>query len=196
MVSLTQAKQLIKIARDSISAYLEGKKIEPSEKIKKEFEEKTGVFVSLYLKDELAGCIGFPEPIFQLWLAVRKAAIGAAFGDPRFPPLVKQQMKDLRVELSILTKPEVIEVKDPKEYLKKIKIGKDGLIVKDEFGSGLLLPQVAVEWRWNVEEFLNQTCMKAGLDPSCWRNTKRNIYKFQGQVFTEEKGKLVEKKLY
>lgn len=196
MVSLTQAKQLIKIARDAISAYFEGKKVEPSEKIKKEFGEEKGVFVSLYLKDELAGCIGFPEPIFPLWLAVRKAAIGAAFGDPRFPPLVKKQMKDLRVELSILTKPEVIEVKDHKEYLKKIKIGRDGLMVKDEFGSGLLLPQVPVEWGWNVEQFLDQTCMKAGLDPSCWRNTKRNVYKFQGQVFAEEKGKLVEKKLY
>ena len=196
MVSLAQAKKLIKLAKDAISAYFEGKRLEVPEDLQKEFRDKTGVFVSLYVKNELAGCIGFPEPIFPLWLAVRKAAIGAAFGDPRFPPLVKAQMRDLRVEISILTKPEVIEVKDPREYLKKIKIGKDGLMVKDEFGSGLLLPQVPVEWGWGVEEFLNQTCMKAGLDPDCWRNTKRNVFKFQGKIFTEEKGKVVEKKLY
>jgi len=195
MVSLAQAKKLIKLAHDAISAYFEGKTLEVSEELQKEFKEEKGVFVSLYVKEELVGCIGFPEPIFPLWLAVRKAVIGAGFGDPRFPPLVKSQMRDLRVELSILTKPEVIEIKNPKEYLKKIKIGRDGLMVKDEFGSGLLLPQVAVEWGWDAEEFLNQTCMKAGLDPDCWRNTKRNVYKFQGQVFTEEKGKVVEKKL-
>jgi len=196
MVSLTQAKKLIKLAKDAISSYFQGKVLEVPKSFQDEFKDNRGVFVSLYVKDQLNGCIGFPEPIFPLWLAVRKAAIGAAFGDPRFPPLLKTQMKDLKIELTILTKPEVIKVKYPKEYLKKIKIGKDGLMVKDEFGSGLLLPQVPVEWRWDVEEFLNQTCMKAGLDPSCWRNTKQNIYKFQGQIFIEEKGKLVEKKLY
>ncbi|MBW2977826.1 TIGR00296 family protein [Candidatus Woesearchaeota archaeon] len=196
MVSLAQAKKLIKLAKDAISSYFEGKTLEVSEVLQKEFKEETGVFVSVYVKEDLAGCIGFPEPIFPLWLGVRKAAVSAGFKDPRFPPLVKAQMKDLRIELTVLTKPEVIEVKDPKEYMKKIKIGKDGLMVKDEFGSGLLLPQVPGEWGWNVEEFLNQTCMKGGLDPNCWRNTKRNIYKFQGQIFTEEKGKLVEKKLY
>jgi len=196
MVSLAQAKKLIKLAKDAVYAYFESKVLEVPENLQKEFNEKKGLFVSLYIKDDLAGCIGFPEPIFPLWLAVRKAAIGAGFGDPRFPPLTKPQFRDLRVELTILTKPKVIEIKDPKEYLKKIKIGKDGLMVKDEFGSGLLLPQVPVEWGWNVEEFLNQTCMKAGLDPDCWRNTKRNVYKFQGKIFTEEKSKVVEKKLY
>ena len=196
MVSLAQAKKLIKIAKDAISAYFKGKLLEVPENLQKEFNGKKGVFVSTYIKEELAGCIGFPEPIFPLWLAVRKAAVSAAFKDPRFPPLNKAQFKDIRVELTVLTEPKVIEVKDPKEYLKKIKIGKDGLMVKDEFGSGLLLPQVPVEWGWNAEEFLNQTCIKAGLDPNCWCNTKRNVYKFQGQVFTEEKGKIVEKKLY
>lgn len=195
MVSLGQAKKLIKIAREAISAYFEGKKIEVSEPLQKEFDEKSGVFVSLYVNEELAGCIGFTEPIFPLWIAIRKAAIGAAFGDPRFPPLTKQQMKDLRIEITILTKPELIKVNDPKEYLKKIEIGKDGLIIKDEFGSaGLLLPQVPIEWKWNVEEFLNNTCMKAGLNPNSWKDLRKHVYKFQGQIFTEEKVKIVEKK--
>ena len=69
-------------------------------------------------------------------------------------------------------------------------------MIKDEFGSGLLLPQVAVEWKWDAKEFLNQTCKKAGLAPDCWCNLKRNVYKFQAQVFAEENSKIVEKKLY
>ena len=136
------------------------------------------------------------RPIMALYKAIIQAAKGAAFEDPRFPPLREDQFDDLRVEISVLTEPEAIEVKDPKEYLDEIEIGKDGLMIKDEFGSGLLLPQVAVEWKWDTKEFLDQTCRKAGLEPDCWCNLKRNVYKFQAQVFAEEKGKLVEKKLY
>jgi hypothetical protein len=161
----------------------------------KEFKDVRGVFVSLYIKDELIGCIGFPDPTMALAKGVVSAAQGAAFEDPRFPPLKKSQMKDLKVELSVLTKPEEIEVKKPSEYISKVKIGKDGLVIRDEFGAGLLLPQVAVEWGWDSKEFLDNTCKKAGLSPDCWCNLKRNVYKFQAQVFTEEKGRIIEKKL-
>ncbi len=195
MTDIEQAKKLIKIARDSISSYFEGKEADVSEDIKKEFKEDRAVFVSLYVKDELTGCIGFPEPIIPLYKAVIDAARSAAFEDPRFPPLSREQFKELRIELSVLTKPEEIVVKDSAEYPEKVEIGKDGLVIKDKFGSGLLLPQVAVEWRWDSKEFLNQTCMKAGLSPDCWDNMKRNVYKFQAQVFEEKDGKVVEKKL-
>ena len=73
--------------------------------------------------------------------------------------------------------------------------GEDGLIIKDEFGAGLLLPQVAIEWGWDAKEFLDNTCRKAGLDVDCWNNMRRNVYKFQAQIFSEEKGKVIEKKL-
>ena len=196
MIKLEQAGKLIKLAREAISAYLKGKEVTVSEEIKGEFGEDSGVFVSLYIREDLIGCIGIPRPIMSLYKAVIQAAKGAAFEDTRFPPLREDQMDDLRVEISVLTEPEVIEIKDPKEYPEKVEIGKDGLMIKDEFGSGLLLPQVAVEWKWGAKEFLDQTCKKAGLEPDCWCNNKRNVYKFQAQVFAEEKGKVVEKKLY
>ncbi|MBW2966025.1 TIGR00296 family protein [Candidatus Woesearchaeota archaeon] len=196
MIKLEQAKKLIMLARNAISVYFKGKETTVSDEIKKEFGEDCGVFVSLYIRDDLIGCIGIPRPIMPLYKAVIQAAKGAAFEDPRFPPLREDQFDSLRVEISVLTEPDVIEIEKPEDYLKKIEIGKDGLMIKDEFGSGLLLPQVAVEWKWNAKEFLNQTCRKAGLEPDCWCNTKRNVYKFQAQVFAEENGKIVEKKLY
>jgi len=196
MIKLEQAEKLIKLARRAISAYFKGKEVQAEDELKKEFGEDSGVFVSLYIGNDLTGCIGIPRPIMPLYKAVIQAAKGAAFEDPRFPPLREDQFDRIRVEISVLTEPEAIEIDNPEEYLKKIEIGKDGLMIKDEFGSGLLLPQVAVEWKWDVKEFLEQTCMKAGLEPDCWNNTKRNVYKFQAQVFAEEKGKVVEKKLH
>lgn len=192
-ISLTQAKKLIKLAKDSILSYLENKEIKVCEDIKKEFKDKRGVFVSIYVQDELNGCIGYPEPVLSLYDAVIKASKGAAFEDSRFLPLTKEQFKKMRIELSVLTKPKEIEVKKYTEYPSKVKIGKDGLMIRDKFGSGLLLPQVAVEFGWNSEEFLNNTCIKAGLEPDCWKNLKRNVFKFSAQVFSEENGKLVEK---
>lgn len=195
MIKLSQAKRLIKLVRDSISDFFDNKEARISGDIKKKFGEKQGVFVSLYVDAELVGCIGYPEPVLPLYKAVIQSAIGAAFEDPRFPPLKKEQMKNLRIEISVLTKPEEIKVKDPSEYPKKVKIGVDGLVIRDEFGSGLLLPQVAVEWGWDSKKFLSETCRKAGLPPDCWDNMKRNVYKFQAQIFSEEKGKVIEKKL-
>lgn len=193
MIQLEQAKKLINLARDTISAYFENKEVVVSKDIKSEFKEDTGVFVSLYVRGDLIGCIGFPEPVMPLYKAIIDAAKGAAFEDPRFPPLSREQLKDLKVELSVLTNPEEIVVKDSSEYPSEVEIGKDGLVIKDEFGSGVLLPQVAVEWGWDSKEFLNQTCMKAGLSPDCWNNMKRNVYKFQAQVFVEKDGKIAEK---
>ncbi len=194
MLTINQAKKLIKLANDSISSYFKQKPLKIPESIKKTFGKKQGVFVSLYVKEELAGCIGFPEPTLPLYQAVIRGALGAAFEDPRFPPLKKEQLKNIRIELSVLTTPKEIKVKKPEEYLKEIKIGKHGLLVKDEFGSGLLLPQVPIEWKWNAKQFLDHTCMKAGLSPDCWNNMKRNVYKFQAQIFTEKDGKIIEKK--
>ncbi len=195
-ITIKQAEKLIKLARNAISAVFKGKEeFKIPEEHKKEFKEEKGVFVSLYIDEELIGCIGFPEPDRSLADAVVNAAQGAAFEDPRFPPLKKKQMNDLRVELSILTEPKEIEVNKASEYPKKVKIGKDGLMIRDRFGAGLLLPQVAVKWGWNSKEFLDNTCKKAGLSPDCWNNMKRNVYKFEAQVFTEEKGKVIEKKL-
>ena len=196
MMTLAKAKKLIKIARESITSFYKGKEPTISEELKKEFSKKQGAFISLYVKGELKGCIGYPRPIKSLWKTVIEVARSAAFEDPRFDPLQEKELKDLEIEISVLTEPEVIKVKKPEDYPSKIKIGKDGLMVKDEFGSGLLLPQVATEWGWDSKKFLDETCRKAGLSPDCWNNMKRNVYKFQAQVYREEKGKIVAKKVY
>lgn len=185
MLTQEQGKKLLKLARLSVKEYFKKSKL----KIRKtEFKEKQGVFVTIKSSEgELRGCIGYPYPEYPLGEAIQRAAISAAFKDPRFPPLTKSELDKVVFEISVLTKPELIEFKDPKECPKKIKIGEDGLIIKCGMNSGLLLPQVATDHEWDEEEFLQYTCYKAGLTPDMWMDKKTKIYKFQAQIFSEEK---------
>ena len=116
--------------------------------------------------------------------ALIEAAISVC-NDPRFPPLSEDELNQITIELSILTEPELIKVKDPREYLEKIEIGKDGLIIKRGVFSGLLLPQVAVEQEWSVEQFLENICLKAGLTIDSWMDENSKIYKFQAEIIHE-----------
>ena len=118
--------------------------------------------------------------------AVVEAAKAAAFADPRFLPLKQEEISKIKLEISVLTEPKEILVKG-QDILKEIKIGEDGLIMQFSGFSGLLLPQVAVEQKWNVLDFLRATCSKAGLPSEIWMNPNAHIYKFQAQVFSEEK---------
>ncbi|MDI6738479.1 MAG: TIGR00296 family protein [Nanoarchaeota archaeon] len=187
-LSLKQGEELVKAARNSI----EGKKAEL-----KSFEEEQGVFVTLhsYPSMDLRGCIGFPEPVMPLKKAIIQAAKAAAFEDPRFPPLDLKEK--FIVEVSVLTVPEEIKEKNPAKLPKKVNIGKDGLIVRYEMNSGLLLPQVFPEWKANEEQALSMACEKAGLPKEFWKTGKCTFFKFQAQVFREESpnGKIVEEKL-
>ncbi|MFA5887923.1 MAG: TIGR00296 family protein [Candidatus Nanoarchaeia archaeon] len=185
-LSLKQGTELVKAARNSI----ENKVIEL-----KGYEEKQGVFVTLhsYPSMSLRGCIGFPEPIMPLKKAIIESAKAAAFEDPRFPPIdIKKDI--FIVEVSVLTVPEEIKVKIPSELLKKIKIGEDGLIIRSEYASGLLLPQVFPEWNATPETALEMTCEKAGLPKEFWKTGKCKFFKFQAQIFKEKtpEGKVVE----
>jgi len=178
-------KRLVKIARDSIASYFEKKDVSFSDEDKERFKEKLGVFVTLKIGDELRGCIGFVEGVSPLYEGVAGAAKSAAFSDPRFTPLTKDEFKKVRAEVSVLTKPELIDVEKAEDYMEKIKIGEDGLIIKGSHGSGLLLPQVPSEWGWNVKEFLENLCMKAGLNKDEWKELENKVYKFQAEVFEE-----------
>jgi len=187
MYSLEHGKQLIKLARDAVSKYVDKKNFVASSSIKQMFSEPKGVFVTLTKQGNLRGCIGFPEPIYPLHEAIVKAAQSAASSDPRFPPLSKVELKEITIEVSVLTRPQRIDVRNPGEYLNHITIGKDGLIVRGTFNSGLLLPQVAVEYEWHPEMFLSQTCVKAGLNADSWHDFENcRVYKFQAQVFSEQ----------
>jgi len=188
---LSQNKtQLLEIARNSITLAFGKKPIDSMKTAEKELNEKKGAFVTLYLgkgkSKKLRGCIGFITSSLPLWRTVSECARLAAFDDPRFPPLKKEEMNHILIEISVMTPPESIKTKRPEDIVKDIKIGKDGLIV-EQFGlSGLLLPQVAPEYEWNAEEFLEQTCLKAGLPRRHWKEKGCKISKFQCEVFSEK----------
>ena len=193
MLSRKQGDVLVKFARNSIKQMFEGKGRDGLKNLG-EFSKKHGVFVTLlsFPSHELRGCIGFPYPNLSLDRAVKEAAIAAAFSDCRFQPLQKNELKDIIIEISMLTIPEEIKCKK-NELQSKIKIGQDGLIISYKGQSGLLLPQVPVEWGWDSHEFLEQICMKAGLDKKSWKQKDCKIYNFQAQIFSEEKpeGKII-----
>lgn len=149
------------------------------------FNQKRGVFVTLTKKGDLRGCIGFPHAVLSLKEAIREAACSAATGDPRFPPVSRQELPDISVEVTVLTEPEILEAA-PSDRPDLIEIGRHGLIVQGFGRSGLLLPQVPVEWGWNVTEYLDHTCMKAGLPKGCWRDSLVQLFTFEGQVFSEK----------
>ena len=117
--------------------------------------------------------------------ATIESAKSSAVSDPRFPIVVIDELNEIIIEVTILTPPKLLQVKDPKEYLKKIKIGRDGLIVKSGGRSGLLLPQVPIDWNWTVEEFLEHTCGKAWLPENCWKDLNTEIYSFSGIIYQE-----------
>jgi uncharacterized protein (TIGR00296 family) len=158
------------------------------------------VFVTLesYPGHELRGCIGYPMPIKELAAAIVDSALSAAFEDPRFPPLDKSELGKITIEVSVLSVPEDILVKNSEEYVKKIKVGRDGLIINYGYASGLLLPQVPVEWNWNEREYLSHLCEKAGLPSEMWRSPSVKISRFTAKVFSEAKPgeKAAEKKLF
>ncbi len=182
--SRAERKKLLLIARKAIEYYAEH--VEEPGALKEvdidEFGEPRGVFVTLKERGELRGCIGFPLPIMPLGKAVAKAAIAAAFEDPRFSSVTKDEIGKLEIEISVLTVPELVKVSNPGEYLKKVKIGRDGLIIDYMGYSGLLLPQVPVEENWDVKTFLSHLCMKAGLPPNTWKERLVMIKAFQAEI--------------
>ena len=178
---------LVKTARKAVTEFLSnGNRMKLESDLEEKFSFNSGVFVTLNNPDGLRGCIGFPIPEKKLSHAIVEGAIAAATEDPRFPSVKTNELNDIVFEVTVLTPPVEIDVSDPTEYLEKIKVGRDGLIIKHSFSSGLLLPQVPVEYGWNVEEFLQHTCEKAGLARDTWKNESVKIEKFEGIIFKEE----------
>ena len=189
-LTIGDGKFLIRLARDSIKNFLnKNERLMPPPETPEKFMEKSGVFVTLNKKDnskELRGCIGYPYPTDPLVIALLNSAIEAATGDPRFPPITIDELNKIIVEVSVLTKPDLIKVDEPLELPKKIKVGEDGLIIEKGHIKGLLLPQVPIEWNWDNEEYLANLCAKAGLPFDCWIMEETKVYKFQAMVFEEE----------
>lgn len=173
----------VQLARQAIAAQFAGEKFTPPQE--PELSWPRGVFVTLTIDDDLRGCIGFPEPTLPLGKAIVAAALGASFEDPRFGPLTQEEFARVTIEVTLLSEPEVLNVARPNEYLEKIKIGRDGLLLRRSFHSGLLLPQVPVEYGWNAETFLEQLCLKAGLPRDAWKDPETQIRTFQGTIYKE-----------
>jgi len=168
---------LLALAHRSIETGLAGLRIDltpPSEHL----AEPRGAFTTLHLFDKLRGCIGYVLPVGSLYQTVAETARAAAFDDPRFPPVIEDETFALKVEISVLSVPVPIR-------LEEVVIGKHGLIVTAGSRRGLLLPQVPVEWDWDRETFLTQTCLKAGLAPDAWLHGAE-LQAFTAEVFGEE----------
>lgn len=184
MISDRAGQYLVQLAKDTVKYYLEnGEKMEKPEDYPIELDEKLGVFVTLNKNFRLRGCIGYPEPIMPAIDATMEVAIAAAVNDPRFPQVSIIEYDDLEFEVTVLTKPEVIYVAHPDQYFDEIEIGRDGLIIQKGYSRGLLLPQVAVENKFTVEDFLEHTCMKAGISADSWMDESCDVSRFQGQIF-------------
>ncbi len=183
MLTQEQGSKVLEYTRKVFENYIEGQTI-PDPPDEDFFKENKGVFVTLKGGDNLRGCVGVPSPRFKLGEAIRRAAMSAV-DDRRFPRVEKHETKKIDIEVTILTEPKTIEVQDPSDYLKKIEIGEDGLIIERGSKSGLLLPQVPVEQDWNCKEYLRGLCKKALLDPDAWKNSSTEIKSFRGQIFRE-----------
>ena len=184
MISNKAGEFLLNLAKESIKYFLDNQKlmVKPTD-YPTELDEDLGVFVTLNKKNNLRGCIGYAEPIKPAIDATMEVALAAAFNDPRFPEVSEKEFDDLEFEVTVLTKPELIEVAHYDQYLDEIEIGRDGLIIQKGYARGLLLPQVAVENAFTTEEFLDHTCMKAGISADSWMDESCDVYKFQGQIF-------------
>ena len=197
MFKSEEGKKIVKYAREVIEAILNNQIINKTN-FENFFNEKLGVFVTIhtYPSHNLRGCIGIPRPIMSLKNSISEAS-KSVIKDPRFPPLMKDELNKIIIEVTILTNPEKIIVSKPEDYFKEINIGKDGLIIEKGFNSGLLLPQVPIEQGWNIKEYLSNICLKAGLYPDSWMNSDAILYKFSGQIFTElnPNGEIKEKSL-
>lgn len=193
--TLEQGEKLVHLAREAIVSVFKKSQLKmPEDKFMK---EKRGCFVTLhhYPGHELRGCIGIIEPIYELSKTIIEAARGSAFGDYRFEKVEDEELKGIIIEVSVLSELQEIKFSNPDELFKKVEIGKDGLVVEYKGKKGLLLPIVAVEYNWDSEEFVKRSCEKAWLPEDSYTKPGFKIYKFQTEVFSEEKpnGKVVKK---
>ncbi|MCD6181102.1 MAG: AmmeMemoRadiSam system protein A [Candidatus Cloacimonetes bacterium] len=185
MLTPSQQDFLLSLARRVIQCKLEHRPLDISPPKDAVFEQKCGAFVTLHKQDALRGCIGYVVGVKPLFDTIVDMAEAAAFRDPRFPPLSLDELPDITIEISILSP--MTRVTNIDEIL----VGRDGLMIRCGNRSGLLLPQVAVEWHWNRVTFLEETCRKAGLRRDCWNSQDCIILRFTAEVFSQEMQKSV-----
>jgi len=173
-----QQRSLLRLARLAITLYLQEGTYPAMETDDATFKQKRGAFVTLKVKDQLRGCIGYPIPHKPLFETIIEVAVSAATKDFRFPPLKQKELDDTKIEISVLSPPK------PIEDISEIEVGKHGIIITKGLNRGLLLPQVPAEWGWDRETFLRHGCLKAGIEEDEWKKDAQ-IEIFSAQVFSE-----------
>jgi AmmeMemoRadiSam system protein A len=168
---------LLRLAHQSIEAALNNIPLDLTPP-QLHLSQPRGAFTTLHLHGKLRGCIGYVLSTQSLYSTVAETARAAAFDDPRFQPVTLEEAPELKIEISVLSLLVPIQPED-------VVIGKHGLVVMQGGRRGLLLPQVPLEWNWDRETFLSQTCMKAGLPPDAWRRGAE-LQAFTAEVFGEE----------
>ncbi|HII38376.1 TPA: TIGR00296 family protein [Candidatus Micrarchaeota archaeon] len=197
-MSSNDGRFLLRLARKAIEVHLKEKRRLQRTEVKTLAQDsnamqlgKHGAFVTLKtISGRLRGCTGYPLAVKEVEDAVAECAVASATRDSRFPPVSLKELKNLKVEVSVLTPACEVKAEHAKDFAKKIKAGRDGLIIEYEGFSGLLLPQVAPEQGWDEREFLCGLCEKAGLPFDCWLKEKNGkpvvkISSFQARVFSE-----------
>ncbi len=171
---------LLKIARAAIEAELKGEALRLPAVSSPGLMERRGAFVTLHKHGQLRGCIGNFVSEKPLYETVADMALSAAFHDPRFRPLEARELPEIDIEISALTP--LTPVSSPEE----IEVGKHGIYIINGPYRGVLLPQVATEYSWDRYTFLDQTCLKAGMMPGCWKMPDTQILVFSAEVFGEK----------
>lgn len=186
MMNLKEGTLLVKTARSTVEKYSKKQGLELEKTENEKLNKPYGVFVTIknFSEHMLRGCIGIisPTPLYE---AVQRVAISAAFEDPRFSPLEKNELENTIFEISVMTEPVLVLSEGAKQLEEKIKLGRDGLIISNGNYSGLLLPQVPIEQKWNIEDFLHNLCYKAGMTPEFLSDENTKLWKFQCQIFAE-----------
>jgi len=185
MLTESEGRLLIQVARDAIKAKLFGLQFQFPEGVPLTLKEKRGTFVTITIGGQLRGCIGHILPVTSIIEGVRENAINAAFRDPRFPPLSREEFDRIKIEVSVLTFPTPLKYKDHQDLLNKLRPNVDGVIIKKGFHQATFLPQV---WEQLPEkkEFLTHLCLKAGLEPDAWKQGGLEVQTYQVQAFHEE----------
>ncbi|MGC9310486.1 MAG: TIGR00296 family protein [Candidatus Aenigmatarchaeota archaeon] len=198
-VSHQDGEYLVRLARNSIEHYLENlSPPRPPKDIPLGLRKKMGVFCTLLKNPDMSlrGCIGLIAPDKGLVEALIEAACSAA-QDPRFFPLQAHELESTIIEVTVLSPLEKISVFEPRDYLKHIKVGRDGLFLRRRNNCGVFLPQVPVEQKWSEKTYLCELCRKAGLDCDAWILKPISLYKFEGRIFAEREpgGDIYEKEM-
>jgi AmmeMemoRadiSam system protein A len=178
VLNAKQRQELLRVARESVRAAVNGQVYHPTTD-DTVLQQPAAAFVTLHNGDDLRGCIGMVQPELPLLETIAEMAREAALNDFRFESVTSREVEELRIEISVLTPAE------PVNDFAEIEIGAHGLIVEQGARRGLLLPQVAAEWGWDREEFLEHTCLKAGLARDAWKKGAR-VLRFGAEVFGEE----------